>query len=117
MDSPPSKSLPGLIRDIAVESRHAPLTPMHLQELARRSFEAPHEILEWATRDRRWSFTLAQLMTEPVSRPRELAARLVAAIIDELEQEREVRKADTPETTAHLHPDLHGDPSLGLRAE
>ena len=39
--------------------------------------------------DRRWSFTLAEIMNEPVAMPRELAARLLVAIVDELEQERE----------------------------
>ena len=61
----------------------------HLHELARRRIEAPHEIINWAKRDRRWSFTLAEIMNEPVAMPRELAARLLVAIVDELEQERE----------------------------
>jgi hypothetical protein len=60
-----------------------------LHELARRRIEAPHEIIDWAKRDRRWSFTLAEIMNEPIGMPRELAARLVVAIVDELEQERE----------------------------
>jgi hypothetical protein len=61
----------------------------YLHEFARRRIEAPHEILDWAKRDRRWSFTLAEIMNEPVAMPRELAARLLVAIVDELEQERE----------------------------
>ena len=62
--------------------------------------DAPHEPLESAKRDRRWSYTLAEVLTEPVARPRELAVRLVLAIIDELEQEREVLEIDAAETSA-----------------
>jgi hypothetical protein len=101
VDSKPSNTLRGLIRDIAVETRDAHLPRVHLQDLARRRIEAPNEILEWATRDRRWSFTLAELLTGPVTQPRELAAMLVAAIVDELEQERELFGADSLETSAH----------------
>jgi hypothetical protein len=101
VDSKPSNTFPVLIRDIAVEHRQAHLPRVHLQDLARQRIDAPHEILEWATRDRRWSFTLAELMTEPVSEPRELAAMLVAAIVDELEQERELFAADRLETSTH----------------
>ena len=99
---PSSRTLPGLIRDIAIESRHAQLTRLHVLDLARRRIEAPHEILEWAMRDRRWSFMLAELLTTPVSKPRDLAAMLVAAIVDELEQERELFGADILETSAQM---------------
>ena len=109
MDSPPSKTFPRLIRDIAVENRDANLPRVHLQDLARRRIDAPHEILEWATRDRRWSFTLAELMTEPVNKPRELAAMLVAAIVEELEQERELFDADRMETSAQMLADAHAE--------
>jgi len=61
----------------------------HLHELARRRIETPQEIIDWAKRDRRWSFTLAETMNEPVAMQRELAARLLVAIVEELEQERE----------------------------
>jgi len=101
VDSKPSNPLPGLIRDIAVENRDAHHPRGHLQDLARRRIDAPNEILEWATRDRRWSFTLAELLTEPITQPRELAAMLVAAIVDELEQERELFGADRLETSTH----------------
>jgi hypothetical protein len=104
-----SQELPGVIRDLQLELRRLeereerPRADLH--ELARRRIEAPHEILDWAKRDRRWSFTLAEMMTEPVGQPRELAARLVLAIVDELEQEREVLSADNPETSAVLQAD------------
>ena len=81
-------TLPSLINELQVEMRRS-RPRAHLHELARRRIEAPHEILDWAKRDRRWSFTLAEIMNEPVAMPRELAARLLVAIVDELEQERE----------------------------
>jgi len=61
----------------------------HLHELARRRIDAPSEVIDWAKRDRRWSYTLAEIMNEPIAMKRELAARLLVAIVDELEQERE----------------------------
>jgi hypothetical protein len=80
--------VPTLITELQAEVRRSrPRT--HLHELARRRIEAPDEIIDWAKRDRRWSFTLAETMNEPVAMQRELAARLLVAIVDELEQERE----------------------------
>ena len=61
----------------------------HLYDLARSRIEAPHEILDWAKTDRRWSFTLAEVMASDLSRPHDLAAGLVLAIADELEEESE----------------------------
>lgn len=84
----PSSTLPSLIRELQDEMRRSPRRS-HLHEVARRRIEAPHEVIDWAKRDRRWSFTLAEIMNEPVAMPRELAARLLVAIVDELEQERE----------------------------
>lgn len=82
--------LPGVIRELQAElSRTRPQAHADLHEAARRRIEAPHEILDWAKRDRRWSFTLAEVLRDPTERPRDLAARLVLAIADELEQERE----------------------------
>ena len=84
----PSSTLPRLIGELRAEMRRSPRRA-RLHELARRRIEAPHEIIDWAKRDRRWSFTLAEIMNEPIGMPRELAARLLVAIVDELEQERE----------------------------
>ena len=99
-----SKSVPGLIRDLQAEARRFDRRPRaHLHEMARRRIESSQqiqEIIDWAKRDRRWSFTLAEVMNEPVGRPQDLAARLVLAIVDELEEEREVLDADTFETFA-----------------
>jgi hypothetical protein len=76
-----------------------------LHEVARQRIEAPHEILDWAKRDRRWSFTLAEVLRDPTERPRDLAARLVLAIADELEQERETLYTDGGEP-AGSHDDV-----------
>jgi len=89
----PAANVPRLIRDLQVEMRRTRRRPGQLGEMAQRDLaqrlDAAHEILEWAKRDRRWSFTLAEIMTRPVGRARELASRLVVAIVEELEQERE----------------------------
>jgi hypothetical protein len=84
----PSSTLSSLIVELRAEMRRGPRRAQ-LHELARRRIEAPNEVIDWAKRDRRWSFTLAEIMNEPIGMPRELAARLVVAIVDELEQERE----------------------------
>ena len=78
------------------------------QELARWRIGAPHEIIDWAKRDRRWSYTLAEIMNEPVAMPRELAARLLVAIVDELEQEREAF-GDAIDGNAEIVAVLHAD--------
>jgi hypothetical protein len=78
-------------------SRTRPRARAELHEVARQRIGAPHEILDWAKRDRRWSFTLAEVLRDPTERPRDLAVRLVLAIADELEQERETFYADAAE--------------------
>jgi hypothetical protein len=89
-----------LIRDLQLEARRLRERPeAQFHELARRRIDAPQEILDWAKRDRRWSFTLAEVMNDPVARPHELAARLLLAIVDELEEERQVLDLDVPETS------------------
>jgi len=93
--SPQPKKLAKLIQDLRVARRRS-RTAADLYEIARRRIEAPHEILEWAKGDRRWSFTLAEVMNNDV-RPHELATGLVVAIADELEEESEIL-ADDPET-------------------
>jgi hypothetical protein len=89
----PSSTLPSLIAELQAEMRRSPRRS-HLHELARRRIEAPQEIIDWAKRDRRWSYTLAEIMNEPIAMQRELAARLLVAIVDELEQEREAFAED-----------------------
>jgi hypothetical protein len=93
------QKLPGLIRDLRAELRRPDRCPRsQLYELARRRIEAPHEILDWAKSDRRWSFTLAEIMTGTLSRPRDLATGLVVAMADELEEESEMLDDDDLET-------------------
>jgi hypothetical protein len=107
VDESSAKTLPGLIRELQAEMRRAPKRS-HLHELARRRIDAPHDVIDWAKRDRRWSFTLAQIMNEPVAMPRELAARLLVAIVDELEQEREAF-GDSSDGSAEIALHLHGE--------
>jgi len=103
----PSSTLPTLIGELQAEMRRSP-PRSHLHDFARGRIEAPHEIIDWAKRDRRWSFTLAEIMNEPVAMPRELAARLLVAIVDELEQEREAFGGDEADGTAEIAL-LHAD--------
>jgi hypothetical protein len=96
----------GMIKELQDElSRIRTHTPTDLHEVARRRIEAPHDVFDWAKRNRRWSFTLAELLRDPTERPRDLAARLVLAIADELEQERETL-SDASESPAR-----HGEMS------
>jgi len=74
-------------------------------DMALRRISAPHELLDWAKRDRHWSFTLAEVMRESYARPSELAARLVVAMLEQLSEERE---------TAQAEPELPGD-AVGAR--
>ena len=106
----PSSTLPGLIDELRAEMRRGPRRSQ-LHELARSRIQAPHDVLDWAKRDRRWSFTLAEIMNEPVAMPRELAARLLVAIVDELEQEREAfaEEIDAVDGNAEIAHALHVD--------
>ena len=106
--NPPNGStLPSLIGELQAEMRRLPRRS-HLHEVARQRINAPHEIINWAKRDRRWSYTLAEIMNEPIARPRELAARLLVAIVDELEQEREAF-GDAIDGNAEIAAVLHAD--------
>lgn len=107
MDKSSAQTLSGLIRDLQAEIRRSPRRA-HLHELARRRIDSPQEIFDWAKRDRRWSFTLAEIMNGPIAMPRELAARLLVAIVDELEQEREAF-GETPDGTLEIALRLHAD--------
>jgi len=107
VDKSSVQALSGLIRDLQAEVRRSPRRA-HLHELARQRIKSPHEIIDWAKRDRRWSFTLAEIMNEPVAMPRELAARLLVAIVDELEQEREAF-GDPTDGSAEIVLRLHAE--------
>ena len=58
-------------------------------ELAMHRIRVPHDFLDWAKRDRHWSFTLAEVLRESHARPADLAARLAVAMLEQLEDERE----------------------------
>ena len=58
-------------------------------EIVRRKLHSPFEFLEWAKRDRHWSFTLAEVMGKMCAKPSELAARLLVAILEELREEQQ----------------------------
>lgn len=103
----PSSTLPSLIGELQAEMRRSPRRS-HLHDFARGRIVAPNEIIDWAKRDRRWSFTLAEIMNEPIGMPRELAARLLVAIVDELEQEREAFAEDV-DGNAEIGAALHAD--------
>ena len=107
MDKSSVQALSVLIRDLQAEVRRSPRRA-RLHELARQRIESPHDIIDWAKRDRRWSFTLAEIMNEPVAMPRELAARLLVAIVDELEQEREAF-GDATDGSAEIVFGLHAE--------
>ena len=69
MEKFPAENMPRLIWDLQVEMRRSRRPPAQLRELAQRELsqrmDAAHEILEWAKRDRRWSFTLAEIDDAP----------------------------------------------------
>jgi hypothetical protein len=96
-----------LIAELQAEMQRSPRRS-HLHDLARSRIQAPDDIIDWAKRDRRWSFTLAEIMNEPIGMRRELAARLVVAIVDELEQEREAFAEDV-DGNAEIGAALHAD--------
>src|SRR5436305_948452 len=50
---------------------------LRLLDMARRHILSPHEFIDWAKRDRHWSFTLAEVMRESAANPAEMAARLL----------------------------------------
>ena len=103
----PSSTVPRLLSELQAEMRRGSHRS-HLHELARRRIDAPQEIIDWAKRDRRWSFTLAEIMNEPIGLQRELAARLLVAIVDELEQEREAF-GDPTDGSAEIVLRLHAE--------
>ncbi|HVY41092.1 MAG TPA: hypothetical protein VHM31_24315 [Polyangia bacterium] len=95
---PQPKKLAKLIQELRTEMRRVQHRG-ELYELARRRIEAPQEIVDWAKSDRRWSFTLAEVMTSDAHLPHDLAIGLVVAIADELEEESELF-TDNSETIA-----------------
>jgi hypothetical protein len=88
------KNFPALIRELHSELNENG-EPWHAraQEIVRHKLQSPHEFLEWAKRDRHWSFTLAEVMREMCAKPSELAARLLIAILEELREEQQTTQA------------------------
>jgi hypothetical protein len=62
-------------------------------EMAKGRMQSPRAFIEWASRDRHWSFTLAEVMAEACAKPSELAARLLVAILEELREEQQTAMA------------------------
>jgi hypothetical protein len=62
-------------------------------EIAKGRWQSPRAFIEWASRDRHWSFTLAEVMAEACAKPSELAARLLIAILEELREEQQTAMA------------------------
>jgi hypothetical protein len=58
-------------------------------EVVKGKLKSPYEFLDWAKRDRHWSFTLAEVMREVCSKPSELAVRLLVAILEQLREEQQ----------------------------
>src|SRR5215471_20584270 len=102
---PGAQNFAALIRELHAELRK-PGTHQHeidrgrwkslARELTARWIQAPQDFLDWAKRDRHWSFTLAEVMRDAHTGPSELAARLLIEMLDELEDERETREAEVP---------------------
>lgn len=94
MEKPPARSVPQLIQDLQLEAerlrRKGSRSRPTLYELARAQIGRPSQIIDWAKRNRRWSFTLAEMIKEPGSRPDDLATHLLVAIVLALEEEREL---------------------------
>lgn len=81
---------PRLIRELHVElDGQDERWRSRAHEIVRGRFQSPHAFIEWAKRDRHWSFTLAEVMGEACAKPSELAARLLIAILEELREEQQ----------------------------
>ena len=102
---PGAQNFPALIHELHAELRQPGTNPRGVErsrwrglahELTARWIKVPREFLDWAKRDRHWSFTLAEVMRESHSGASELASRLLIAMLDELEDERETRESEVP---------------------
>ena len=81
---------PALIRELKTElDQDDERWETRAHEVVRGKLRSPHEVLDWAKRDRHWSFTLAEVMREVCAKPSELAARLLIAILEELREEQQ----------------------------
>jgi hypothetical protein len=83
-----ANNYPALIQELQSElNQDGASWQTRAHEIVRGKLQSPHEFLDWAKRDRHWSFTLAEVMGEVCSKPSELAARLLIAILEELREQ------------------------------
>ena len=70
-------------------NEHGERWQIRAHEIVKGRLPSPYEFLDWAKRDRHWSFTLAEVMGEVCSKPSELAARLLIAILEQMREEQQ----------------------------
>jgi hypothetical protein len=81
---------PRLIRELHTElDGHGERWRSQAHEIVKGRLESPHAFLDWAKRDRHWSFTLAEVLRDARAKPAELATRLLIAILEELREEQQ----------------------------
>jgi len=88
-----ASNFPALIQELHSELRGVERWKSRAQEVVKRRLKSPHEFLDWAKRDRHFSFTLAEVMREVYTRPSELAGRLLVAILEQLREEQQTAEA------------------------
>src|SRR3954465_13233047 len=92
-----ANNFPAMIRELKSELDQDGTTfdrwHTRAHEVVRGRLSSPHEFLDWAKQDRHWSFTLAEVMREVCSKPSELAARLLIAILEELREEQQTAQS------------------------
>ena len=115
---PGAQNFPALIRELHAELRQHGAAARGSErarwrarafELALLRLSSPRELLDWAKRDRRWSFTLAEVMREAHTGPAELAARLLVAMLERIEDERETSAPEVPAEALHGGAPLYAD--------
>jgi hypothetical protein len=94
-----AQNFPALIRELLAELRQQGVGAdarwrARAHDLAMRRIQLPQEFLDWAKRDRHWSFTLAAVLRRAPFHPSELAARLLVAMLEQLEDERETAEPE-----------------------
>lgn len=85
-----ANDFPTLIQELHSELNQDGERWERAHEIVRGKLQSPYEFLEWAKRDRHWSFTLAEVMGEVCAKPSDLAHRLLMAILEELREEQQL---------------------------
>ena len=89
-----AQDYPLIIRQLNDElNAHGERWQTHAYEVAKGRLHSPHSFIDWAKRDRHWSFTLAEVMGDVCAKPSELAARLLVAILEELREEEQTAQS------------------------